>query len=194
MQLAVFFGASFLVIGAAQEAPPIAKHVGTELVPPQEIASPMQIEVSMAATPKRKSVQDMDAMHAWVATESANYTCQTARVRLIQIWKEDNRGKVRLRIIPDLMTEQRRQDLDVTVSVVSDSKEVRRNFAANLTIGDDHSTANKLAALTLWAAAAGSTSKSPEVDFEFTKEEFAALWGPDRAPSVRVVLNVKIDG
>jgi hypothetical protein len=134
----------------------------------------------------------MDAMHAWVATESAGYSCQTARVKLIQVWKEEHRGKVRLRIIPDLMTEQRVQDLSITVAVVSDSREVRRQAIPSLVIGDDR-TANKLAALTLWAAAAGSTSKSPEVGFEFTKEEFAALWGPGRAPSVRVVLLVKVD-
>ena len=184
---------AFGLPAAAQETPPpIAKHVGPEKSIYQEIASPMQVEVSLGATPKRKSVQEIENQHAWVATETGTYTCETARVRMIEVFKEEHRGQVRLKVMPMLATEQRRQDVDITVSLVSDGKEIATPVVfKNLTIGADNSTANKLAQLSLYAAAAGSTSKAPAAEFELTRGQFAALWGPNRAPSVRVV--VKID-
>jgi hypothetical protein len=79
------------------------------------------------------------------------------------------------------------------VSLISDGKALGKPVIfESLTVGAENSTANKLAAtLTPIAAAFGSTSKSPVAEFELTREQFAALWGPNRAPSVRVV--VKID-
>jgi hypothetical protein len=176
-------------LSAQEPTPPIARHQepGEVQTLYQEIASPMVIEVSLGATPRRKSVQDV---HAWVATETGKYSCQQARVRAIDVQREEKRGKVILRVRPSLVTEERRQDLDVTVAIVSDSNEIRRKFWESLTVGDDNSTANKLG----WnwvGAAMASQSKSPEAEFEFTAQEFAALFGPNRAPSVRVV--VKID-
>lgn len=180
-----------LPIAAQETPPPIAKHVGPEKPIYQEIASPMQVEVSLGATPKRKSVQEIGNQRAWVATETSTYTCETARVRMIEVFKEEHRGKVRLRVMPLLATEQRRQDVDITVSLVSDGKEVGTPVVfKSLTIGADDSTANKLAQLSLYAAAFGSTSKAPAADFELTREQFAALWGPNRAPSVRLVLKI----
>jgi hypothetical protein len=186
------FLCTFGLFAAAQETPPppIAKHVEPTY---KEIASPMQIEVSLGATPKRKSVQEIQNQHAWVATETGAYTCETARVRMIEVFKEEHSGKVRLKVMPMLATEQRRQDIDLTVSLVSDDKEIVAPIVfKSLTIGADNSTANKLAAtLSPVYAAFGSTSKAPVAEFELTREQFAALWGENRAPSVRVV--VKID-
>lgn len=173
---------------AAQEpAPPIARHQEPSEAQAryQEIASPMLIEVSLGATPKRKSLQEV---HAWVATETGRYSCQQARVRVIEVRKEEQRGKVMPRVLPSLVTEQRRQDMDVTVSVISDSKEIRTRSWESLTVGDDNSLANRSG--TTIGAFMASTSKTPEADFEFTSQEFAALFGPDRAPSVRVVIKI----
>jgi len=175
-------------VSAQEPAPPIARHQEPAEVktPFQGIESPMVIEVSLGATPKRKSVQDVNS---WVATETGKYSCQQARVRAIDVQREEKRGKVILRVRPSLVTEQRRQDMDVTVSIVSDTKEIRKRFWESLTVGDDNSTANKFA----WnwvGAAMASQSKSPQAEFEFTAQEFAALFGTDRAPSVRVVIKI----
>jgi hypothetical protein len=171
---------------AAQEpAPPIARHQEPSEARYQEIASPMVVEVSLGATPRRKSLQDV---HSWVATETGHYSCQQARVRVIEVRKEEQHGKVMLRVLPSLVTQQRRQDMDVTVSVVSDSKEIRTKSWESLTVGDDNSLANRSG--TTIGAFMASTSKTPEADFEFTGQEFAALFGPDRAPSVRVVIKI----
>lgn len=188
--IAVAIVCAFGPLAAGQETPPpIAKHVEPTY---QEIASPMQIEVSLGATPKRKSLREMESQRAWVANEAGAYTCQTARVRMIEVFKEEHRGKVRLKVMPMLATEQRRQDVDIAVSLVSDGKEIVAPVVfKSLTIGADNSTANKMAQLSLYAAAAGSTSKAPVAEFELTREQFAALWGENRAPSVRVL--VKID-
>jgi hypothetical protein len=171
---------------AQEPPPPIARHQepGEAQARYQEIASPMVIEVSLGATPRRKSLQDV---HDWVATETGTYSCQQARVRAIEVRREEKRGKVTLRVLPSLVTQQRRQDMDVTVSVVSDSKEIRTKSWESLTVGDD-SLANRSG--TTIGAFMASTSKTPEADFEFTSQEFAALFGPDRAPSIRVVLKI----
>jgi len=175
-------------LAAQESAPPIARHQEPSDVQArfQEIASPMLIEVSLGATPKRKSLQDV---RAWVATETGHYSCQQARVRVIEVRKEEQRGKVMLRVLPSLVTQQRRQDMDVTVSVVSDSKEIRTKTWESLTVGDDNSLANRSG--TTIGAFMASTSKTPEADFEFTSQEFASLFGSDRAPSIRVVLDIK---
>jgi hypothetical protein len=175
------------VLAAQEPAPPIARHQdpGEAQTRYQEIASPMLIEVSLGATPKRKSLRDVQT---WVATETGNYSCQRARVRVIEVRKEEKRGKVTLRVLPSLVTQQRRQDMDVTVSVFSDAKEIRTKSWESLTIGDDNSLANRSGS-TIGAFMA-STSKTPEADFEFTSQEFVALFGPDRAPSVRVVIKI----
>ena len=145
----------------------------------------MVIEVSLGATPRRKSLQEV---HDWVATETGRYSCQQARVRVIEVRKEEKRGKVMLQVLPSLVTQQRRQDMDVTVSVVSDAKEIRTKYWESLTVGDDNSLANRSG--TTIGAFMASTSKTPEADFEFTSQEFATLFGPDRAPSVRVVIKI----
>jgi hypothetical protein len=175
------------VLATQESPPPIARHQEASEAHTryQEIASPMVIEVSLGATPKRKSLQDVQA---WVATETGTYVCQQARVRAIEVRKEERRGKVTLRVLPSLVTQQRRQDMDVTISVVSDAKEIRTKSWESLTVGDDNSLANRSG--TTIGAFMASTSKTPEADFEFTSQEFAALFGPERAPSVRVVLKI----
>jgi hypothetical protein len=174
-----------VAIPLAGQAPPVAHHQQPGEAQPeyQEIASPMVIEVSMGATPRRKSVQDV---RAWVATETGSFACQQARVRVIEIRKEEKRGKVTLRVLPNLVTKERRQDVDVTVAIVSESKAIRTKSWTDLTIGDDNSTANKMG-FNIVGAAMASRSKSPEVDFEFTSDEFAALFGSGRAPLVRSI-------
>lgn len=175
------------VLAAQEPSQPIARHQEPSEARTRyhEIVSPMLIEVSLGATPKRKSLQDVQA---WVATETRAYVCQQARVRAIEVRKEERRGKVTLHVLSSLVTEQRRQDMDVTVSVVSDSKEIRTKSWESLTVGDDNSLANRSG--TTIGAFLASTSKTPQADFEFTSQEFAALFGPERAPSVRVVIKI----
>jgi len=64
--------------------------------------------------------------------------------------------------------------VDITVSIVSDSRVIRKRFWEGFT-----------------ADPPSRHPRNPEAEFEFTDEEFSALFGPGRAPLVRVVLDVK---
>jgi hypothetical protein len=176
-----------LLLGAAclaQDAPPIiAKHYEPPKPSPEEIASPMLLEVSMGTTAKRTSVQDMDSRHAWVATETAGYVCKSVRVRFIQVWKAEHGGKVNLRVIP-VLNDHPEVDVTVTVSIISDSKEIKAGDLPSRGLAP-------LAERILSPVTALGSGASPATDFEFTKEEFAALFGPGRAPSVRVVVKIE---
>ena len=76
-------GAKAFSLQEPYSAPPsvIAKHY--EPTPShQEIASPMQLDVSLGATAARKSLLETDSKKTWIATETDAYTCQTARVHM----------------------------------------------------------------------------------------------------------------
>jgi hypothetical protein len=57
--------------------------------------------------------------------------------------------------------------------VAGDTKEIRKKFWHEFTADPDT-----------------RHPRNPETEFEFSSQEFAPLFGPGRAPSVRVVLNV----
>lgn len=159
---------------AAQEpAPPIARQQTVAERPYQEIASPMLLEVSLGTTPRRKSIQELETKHRWVATETNRYVCQQVQIRAIEVLKEENRGKVVLHVLALLRAQESPKDVDVTLSIVSDTKEVRKKFWHEFTADPDT-----------------RHPRNPETEFEFSSQEFAALFGPERAPSVRVVMNV----
>jgi hypothetical protein len=187
MRTANFLAGLFLIVApsVAQDAastPPglIAKHYEPDPTH-QEIASPMLLEVSLGATAKRKSIMDMDAKHAWVATETAAYSCRSVRVRFIQIWRAEQDKRVYLRVVP-VLSDHDNFDVNVVVSIVSDGKEIRS--------GDLPDRSRMMVNSLLAGRGLFDTSVNPATDFEFSKEEFAALFGPDRAPSVRLVISV----
>ncbi len=153
----------------------------------------MQLDVSLGATAARKSVLETDSKKTWIATETDAYTCQTARVHMVQVTKDDRGATVILRVVPVLMSDQRRQDMDVSVSLISDDHEVRKPVIfEGLTVGDDNSTPNKMQGTIVGFF--GSHTKAPEANFVLSEKEFAALWGPEgRAPSVRIVVKIADD-
>jgi len=172
--LAVLFVLPAAIDASAQESPPpIARQQTVAERPYQEIASPMLLEVSLGATPRRRSIQELDTNHLWIATETNRYICQQVQIRAIEVRKEENRSKVKLHIVAVLRAQESPKDVDVTVSMVSDTKEVQKKFWHEFTA--DPITRHP---------------RNPETEFDFSTQEFAALFGPGRAPSVRVVLNI----
>lgn len=176
-----------LLLGApclAQDAPPIvAKHYEPPAPSPDEIASPMMLEVSLGATSKRKSLKEVDSKHAWVATETAAYVCKSVRVRYIQVWKKERGGLVDLRVVP-VLNAHPDVDVSVAVSIISDSKEIKAGDLPSR--GQAPLTERIMSPLTALGSGA-----SPATDFEFTQEEFAALFANGHAPSVRVVVKIE---
>jgi hypothetical protein len=140
----------------------------------QEIPSPMLLEVSLGSTPKRRSIQALEAQYLWVATETNRFICQQVHIRAIEVRKEEGRGKVRLHMVAVLLAQESPKDVDITLSILSDTKEIRKKFWHDFT-----------------ADPVTRHPRNPETEFDFSSQEFAALFGPERAPSVRVVLDVK---
>jgi len=133
----------------------------------------MLLEVSLGTTPRRKSVQEIETKHLWVAAETNHYICQQVQIRAIEIRKEERRGQIVLHVVAVLRAQESPKDVDFTISIVSDAKEVRKRFWHEFT-----------------ADPVTRHPRNPETDFEFSSQEFAALFGSERAPSVRAVLNI----
>jgi hypothetical protein len=166
---------------------------GTE--PDQEVANPMLLDLPLGARVdgkvQRKPMNEVPFGQTRIFWETKRYVCDKARVARVQVTKrQGKRGTVELEISPTLSTDWYRQDIDLTVALVSDGKEIDRKTWDDLTIGNDKSAANKMGCLVCGA----STSKSPRAVFKLREEEFAAMFGDGRVPIVRVILNVQKGG
>lgn len=150
----------------------------------KEIPSPMLLEISLGATAKRKSLFDHDKTPL-VSTETADYSCDKARVRVVQAWhRRRGGGLVEIKIIPTLSTDYYRQDIDLTVALVSDGKVVREQTWKSFTIGRDSVASG------FWVTGA-SHSKSPEAVFDdITEKDFAAMFKDGKAPVARIIVAI----
>lgn len=140
---------------------------GAQLQTPIDIPSPMLLEVRVPSWVTKGPTK-------WSTTETGKYVCQEIRVPLVEVWKEEHRGKIKLRVIAGLLAQDRPKDVDITLSIVSDSVVIRKQLVEGFT-----------------ADPISRHPRNPEAEFEFTNEAFAALYGPGRAPLVRVILDVK---
>jgi hypothetical protein len=172
----------------ADTAPPPAANVL------KEVPSPMLIEFSLGAgnTPSgkpRASFLESKPEVTRAYSEGAGYVCDKARIPVILVRREEHHGSTTLEVTPSLSTDYLRQDVNLTVMLLSQGKEVRRQFWDHLTIG-----AQKGAAVTaLGQSAMGigtSHSKAPTASWSLTGPEWEALW-KDGTPSVRVVLDIQ---
>jgi hypothetical protein len=134
---------------------------------PTDIPSPMLLEVRVPSWVTKGATK-------WVTAETAKYVCQEIRVPFIEVWKEEHRGRTKLRVIAGLLANDRPKDCDITISIVSDSVVIRKHLVEGFT-----------------ADPISRHPRNPEAEFDFTNDEFAALYGSRRAPLVRVVLDVK---
>jgi hypothetical protein len=132
----------------------------------------MLLEVSLSATPRRKSIQQLEPKHLWVATETSRFICHQVQVRAVELRKDEDRRSVALHVVVVLLAQESPRDVDITLSIVSDKVEIRKKMWHEFTA--DPMTRHP---------------KNPETDFDFSTQDFAALFGEGRAPSVRIVVN-----
>lgn len=150
-----------------------------------EVASPMLLEIPLGGDEGRKPLTDPEVTgRTFYGTKT--FVCDKARVARVLVRKEAlKKGRLRLVIQPTLTTEWMRQDIDLTVSLIADGKEVRKQTWDDLTIGSDTSSAAKMGAM--WA----SSTKSPAAEFDFQEGEFEALFGSGDPPKVRIVVDIQ---
>jgi hypothetical protein len=109
----------------------------------------------------------------WTTTATAKYVCRDVRVPRIEVWKSDSGGKVNLKVVVGLLSAGDPKDVKVSLSIVSDDVAVKKKSWESFTADPPR-----------------LHPRNPEAEFEFTLQEFAALFGGDRAPLVRVIVDV----
>lgn len=151
-----------------------------------EVASPMLADISLGGGEKKKPLGD-PGVNGRTLYDTKPYVCDKARVPRITVMKRANRkGGFDLEVTPVLMTEWYRQDVNLTLAILSEGKLIRRKDWKAMTIGNDNSAANKMG---VWAAGA-STTKQPVATFAFGPGEFEGLFGEGKAPTLRLILEI----
>ena len=117
------------------------------------------------------------------------YVCHTERIaRLMVLKKSEKRGRLEMSITTTVKSEQWRQDIDLTVSLLdSTGKQLCSNTWKDLTVGKDREISNYT-----WVTMASRT-KTPEMDCTVDATRFAEMFSGDNLPEIRVVLNPKVD-
>jgi hypothetical protein len=158
----------------------------------QEIANPMLLDLSLGPRGTFPGLNDEEVTER-TFYETKKFVVDKARIGRVQIKKEVGRkGAVKLAITTQVGTEYSRQDLDLTVAIVSDGKVIRTKTWDDLTVGADNSKANRAAGITPFAAFGGSSTKWPLAEFSFKPGEFEALYGSE-PPLLRIVVDVQGD-
>jgi hypothetical protein len=155
-------------------------------LPDIEVASPLQLDVSLAATTKHPALIDQDERTPIVFSETRQYVCDKARVMAIQVWhKNEFGGKVRIKVVPSLSTDWMRQDLNVVISLVHpNGKEIAHRAWRGFTVGSEDNFAAKIGAV--WA----SRSKNLEAEFVLPRKDLEAMFVDGKAPSARVWMEI----
>jgi hypothetical protein len=101
---------------------------------------------------------------------------------------KERRKRVELTIQPTVKSEQWRQDVDLTVSLVaSDGREYCRFEKNNLTVGKDRAISS-----VTWGTMASST-KRPIFDCTLSKDDYDSLFTKNEAPVLRIILAPQLD-
>lgn len=150
---------------------------------------PMQIDISLGATPERRAFGDLPAGESWVSTEMKHYVCHTERVSMVLMRNvKDKKRTVELLLQPTIKSEQWRQDVGLTVSLVSaDGKEFCRAREDDLTVGKDRAISD-----VTWVTFASST-KRPEFRCKLPRDQYEELFHADEAPTLRIILDPEVE-
>lgn len=185
--------ASLAQIEARQATPEEVASPGTEA--DVEVPSPMLLEMSLGPRQdgkvQRKSLHEIPMGQTRTFWDTKKFVSDKARVRRVQVTKRQGKKKmIDLEVSPTLSTEWYRQDVDLTIALVADEKEIQRKTWDDLTIGSDDNAANKMGCMVCGA----SSSKTPKATFSLKQEDFDAMFADGKTPLVRVILAVEKGG
>jgi hypothetical protein len=151
--------------------PPIAaRQAAPEEVGRMAVPSPMLLDISLGAYGASKSFRDTVTQQSWSVGVTAAFECERARVDWVQIDRVtvDARGRVQLHVVPTLALERPGRTVELTVAFLADGREIQRRSVRVFT----------------------GEPPPPEWSFEFTNQEFAAMFDPARSPVLRIILEV----
>jgi hypothetical protein len=148
----------------------------------------MLLDISLGGGENKKPLGDA-SVNGRTFYETKNFATDKARITKVTVTKRPGkRGAIALEVQPTITTGYYRQDLDLTVAIVdSAGKEVRKKLWDDLTVGTDDNAANKAGCLVCGA----SSTKRPEVTFEFKAGEFERLFEGGAAPVLRLLVKVE---
>lgn len=189
--LAVLLVPLVVLPAAAQVAVTQATDEATAKIRADDIPSPcpMQLDISLGPTPQRRAFSDLPPGEAWVSTDMRHYVCHTERVSMVFLRNVKNKkNRVELVIQTAIMSEQWRQDVDLTVSLVDvEGREFCRARRDNLTVGKDR----RISDLT-WVTFASHT-KRPQFECELTRSQYESLFSSEEPPTLRIILDPETD-
>jgi hypothetical protein len=176
---------ALLSVGAAKAQVSVSKAA----VADEREPCPMQLDVKLGALGKRPSLREVQVGHAWLSDEMQKYVCHTERIsRLMVLKKREKRGRLEMSITTTVKSEQWRQDIDLTVSLIDPAGKVLcSNTWKDLTVGKDREISNYT-----WVTMASRT-KTPEMECIVDAAQFGAMFSGDNLPEIRIVLKPKVD-
>src|SRR5882724_7302975 len=162
----------------------------------KEVPSPMLIDISLGSSMSpsgkpRKAFNETPAGTTRAYNDAAGYVCDKARVGVVLLRREEKHGKILVTATTALSTEWLRQHVNLTVSLVSNGKEVRHERWDDLVIGA--TKGGGATALGTFAMGIGTSHpKAPTAEWELSPAEWEALW-KESTPTLRVVLEIATD-
>jgi hypothetical protein len=181
---------AFTVLGAAAAQVTVSKPTEINGVSADEqVPCPMQLDVQLGPSAKRHSLADVKVGGAWSSDETSKFVCHTERVARVYVSKKKEWGSILyLLVSATIKSEQWRQDVDVTLSLLSPTGKVLCSKSwEDLTVGKDRAISK-----ITWVTMASET-KSVEFECKVDGARFAAMFSGEQNPAVRVVLKPKID-
>ncbi len=156
--------------------------------PDVKVDCPMQIDVPMGVEGKKSAFIDMKVEQGWQRRGMANYVCHTERISQVYAKKtKEKKNKLEFEVNVTAKSEQYRQDVDLTVSVLDlAGKPLCSKIWRSLTIGKDHS------GYVPWVAMASET-KTLSLECAVEREKFAAMFSDTATPTIRVIVAPKIE-
>ena len=154
------------------------------LAPEPKEMCPLQLDLDVAGTPRKRSAMDLPDGSSWVTTATRDFACDKAQVQAVRLRRgKEKRGETELFAAIQLATGWFRQDVNMTVQLLVNGEVKRTQQWRDLTIGSE----NAASTLGVWGS---SSSKTPTAEWKVPSEELRSWFAEGARPSLRIVLEV----
>lgn len=177
----------FVVFAQVEVRTATPEDLGKPVEEQVQVEDPMVIEISLGGDETKKPLGD-PSVSGRTFYDQKRFVVDKAWVPKITVSKrKGKKDTVNLEVAPQIKTGWYRQDLDITIALVKDGKEVKKVVWDDITVGRDDSWAHKSGML---VTGAGSTSNKTAV-LELKPGEFEALFANGDPPKLRLIIDVQ---